>query len=363
MISAIVVNYHLAESAVRAVKSLVSSGRDEPVEIFLVDNSESYEQAEKLRTAVGKDCTLIVSERNLGFGAACNLAYQQASGDWILLLNPDAWLAQGAAQTLYEFLKANPEAGAVSPRVYWDETQRFLLPANSIPNPRQDVLNAPKGRLGGLLTWWHSLSARSQAVEYWTSKWPLQQEMLSGGHIMLRRRAIESAGGLFDERFYMYYEDTDLFVRLKQASYHSYMVPDALVTHSFAQTPQPESWKQEQMQKSHLQFLQKHYAKPNNLTRMMKWLQGGARWLPQIEELGVLDAPPELEVPKSIQRHWLLECSLSPYFMPSAGLFGKGDQVIIPDETWQVMSPGKYFLRLGSPEYFYLPPKVISFNK
>ncbi len=361
MISAIIVNYFLAESTIRAVYSLLPPNQQEEIEIWIIDNSESEQEAKKLREGLGKFCRLIINDKNVGFGEACNQAYRQAQGEWIFLLNPDAYLEPGGLTALRVFLQNNRRVGAVGPRIYWDDAHQFLLPPSLPPTPWQMFLNLPLGYLGGKLTWFNSLKYRNRAIHYWHSTTPLRQQNLSGGHVLLRKEAIEKVGGLFDPQFFLYYEDTDLFLRLRQANYQLFFLPEANVVHAFGGCrPEKTAWKWTQMGESHNKFMDKYY-KRQAFYRFVKQLYQKETlvvWQPQVEDLGVLETPPIFPVPDALQKGWLMEWSLVPYFFPAAGFFSQGKEAVFPESIWSLLPPARHFVRIGSRNQFWVQPKI-----
>jgi GT2 family glycosyltransferase len=360
MISAIIVNFFLADSTIHAVYSLLPPNQEEEIEIWVVDNSESEEEAKKLKEVLGDVCHLIINDKNVGFGEACNQAYELAQGEWIFLLNPDAYLEPGALTALRQFLQNHQRVGAVGPRIYWDEAHQFLLPPSLSATPWQMFLNLPSGALGGKWTWFNSLKYRSRAIHYWHSTTPLRQKNLSGGHVLLRHEAIEKVGGLFDPQFFLYYEDSDLFLRLRQAKYQLFFLPEAVVVHAFGGClPEKTAWKWAEMGKSHNKFMDKHY-QHQYFYHFVKYIERKrvSLWQPQIEDLGVLETPPTFIVPHSCENDWLLEWSLVPYFFPAAGYFGRGTSAIFPESIWNRLPPAKHFVRIGSREKFWVPAQI-----
>lgn len=365
MISAIIVNYRAAALAVRAARSVLDAAVGEPLELIVVDNSESAAEAEQLRAALAKRAEIIVNERNVGFGQACNQAYARAHGDAILLLNPDARLLPGALGTLRAFLNEHRQAGAVGPRVYWDDARAGLLPPNLDMSPRAVLLRELCGRVGGTLSWLISLRQRRAARRYWRATRPRRMSDLSGGHVLLRREAIERSGGLFDSRFFLYFEDTDLFLRLRRAGYALYFVPAAEVVHEFGACARELSgWKQDRMSEAAAEFYAKHYS-TSVVLRVARWLGARTtpRWRPQMEVLGPVPVPPVLPVPGPWRDGWLLEWSANACFLPAAGQFGHGAVAEVPESIWAVLPPGPLFLRLGAARRFRVPARIWRFEK
>lgn len=87
---------------------------------------------------------------NLGFGRACNLAFDASDSELVLLLNPDARLLPGALDTMRFLTAERPDLAAVGPRVHWDDSKRFMMPLSTFPS-RSWLLRTS---LGGLLPFW-----------------------------------------------------------------------------------------------------------------------------------------------------------------------------------------------------------------
>ncbi len=361
MTVAIIVNYLASNLAIHAVQSLLRSNPAEALDIWLVDNSVSTTEAQHLHDHVGHRCHIVINAENVGFGKACNQIYQRTQSRWVLLLNPDARLEPDALSSMRRFMEHTPQAAAVGPLVYWDDERTFLLPPSLPPSPWQDFLGRPRGVFRASLTWWSSLRQRARAIRYWTSTEPLPQQNLSGGHVLLRRTAVDKAGGLFDPRFFLYYEDTDLFLRMRRAGYRLFALPKARGIHSFnACARDQQAWKNQHMAQSHRQFISKHFGDSKG-TRILDKLNGLSppkTWRPQSHNLGTLATPPTLEVPSRWQHKWLMECSPNPYFFPAAGHFGRGREAVFPPSIWPLLLPGASFLRLGPGDGFWVSPHV-----
>jgi GT2 family glycosyltransferase len=343
IISAIIVNYHCASLTLRAVESILRE--KEEIEVLVVDNSVSEDEARHLTAHLPYGVILLVSSANEGFGRACNRAYQQSQGEMVLLLNPDACLLPDALGHLKRTLLARADAGAVGLKTYWDAERRFLLPPSLFPSPWL-ALRDELWRLHPTLGWFNSLVFRRHAMRVWQSEQALADSALSGGAVLLKRSAIERSGGLFDERFFMYYEDSDLMLRLKRANYRLYVEPSAECIHYYEHS----AAKMGLMADAGAQYFDKHFSR-SWLLRWARWLADKAATLPQqsFSDLGALQQPPTFPVPSELHGGWLLEISPSPFFIPSIGRFGDGEIVDIPVECWRLLHPGNYYCRLGRP--------------
>lgn len=344
MISALIVNYHCASLTRKAVESVLAE--DTEVEVIVVDNSADDGELIRLRQSLPVEVTLLSSGRNEGFAKACNWAYRQSRGSMILLLNPDAYLLPGALVRMKETLVGSPRVGAVGPRIYWDDEKRFLLPPSVFPSPWQNLWEKTE-RIHHRIWEVYSLLFRRAAICFWLAEKPMRQAALSGGHMLLSRSAVERCGGLFDERFFMYYEDSDLVLRLRRAGYRLFLEPRAGCVHRY----QHSADKNVLMGNSYLSYIEKNYRK--NITfRIGSWLPTRTLRCGNVIPLGSIVVSPEFEVPPSLRTRWLLEISPSPSLVPAIAHFGSGKTAAIPQECWKLLHAGRYFARLTPPDFW-----------
>lgn len=348
---AIIVNYRSRDLTLDAVDSVLKSVSIGPVEIVVVDNSEDKDEAAILRSHLPAEVKLLVSPENLGFGRACNLAFKQFQGELILLINPDAKLLPGCLLRLQQTICLGEKTAAVSPQVFWDEGLQFYLPPSYPPALLQWqsflVSWGPRHHIDRLMSglW------RSYALKIWRALRPVRVNNLSGGLVLLRKEAVRRVGGLFDPRFFLYLEDTDLFLRLRKAGYTLIIEPRARAVHHYDQCGR-EEWerKRAMMTESCRIFLAKHST---------GWKSGIKRAVERIRlQIQVDDhhipgprfsSPFVLAVPPHRHDGWLFEWSPNHTLIPSAGRLGKGPRMDFNQKYWDMLTPGQYFGRLGNP--------------
>jgi len=350
MISAIIVNYFSSQMTGRAVKSLFHD--PEETEVFVVDNSADPVERERLESLLeGQPVRLLINENNAGFGQACNRACSLSQGEFLFLLNPDAYILPGALTRLRDFLSATPSAGAAGPRIYWDDEKTFLLPPSVLPSAAGELCGQLR-RLSSFACVVSSLLHRAQAVRVWTAQSPVRQKALSGGHVLLRRSAVDRAGGLFDDRFFLYYEDSDLMLRLQRSGYRLFVVPGAAVVHNYVHAMA----KIDAMAAARAHYFEKNSngALSMKAAEFLSGIPARAR-SEAFTDLGGLTVPPSLQVPRRIERSWLLEWSPSPHFIPAAGCFGTGPVAAFPDALWELLGPGAYYCRISASDIVALP--------
>lgn len=208
-ISVLIVTWNSAATILECLASIPGG-----VETVVVDNGSTDETVE-LITAHFPAVRLIENAKNLGFGAACNLAASLSSGTDFLLLNPDAALFQGALERLALTLEERPELGAVGPCLM-DDARLVELSWGAAPTIGSE---------------W-----RRQAEQQARCKRPelpadvSRVDWVSGACILVRGRAWRAIQG-FDERYFLYFEDLDLCHRLRRASWGVAIDPLAKVLH------------------------------------------------------------------------------------------------------------------------------------
>ncbi|MHB9118230.1 MAG: glycosyltransferase family protein [Burkholderiales bacterium] len=337
---AILVNYRTSAHTLGAAYSLADQ---EGCEVHVIDNSMDEAEARTLRMSLPEGAMLHVADRNLGFARACNRIYRQTESATVLLLNPDARLLPGALAQMHKTLFSAPDVGAVGPLTYWDKNGQFMLPPSTFPS-LANLVSTAVSRLHPALARRRSSRFRKKALALWTSKKPVRVDALSGGHVLLRRSAIEECGGLFDERFFMYWEDSDLMERLRLGGYMRLIDPAAKCQHFYEHHPAKDAL----IAQGWPLYAEKHFAGKYR-ARAAAWLEKYAKHAFSADSTRMLtenDEPLRFPVPADLAGGWLLETSPSPDFIPAIGRIGHGPVAIIPPECWTLFRGRDYYCRL-----------------
>lgn len=224
LVSVVVVSYNTRELTLRCLRELIDDleRADLTWEICVVDNASRDDSANAIAREF-PDIQLIASPQNLGFGAANNRGFEQTTGEFLFLLNSDAFVKPGAVKKLVEFLRAHPDAGAVGPRLL-NADGSLQASCWKFPSPARSWIEAV-----GVA---RVLSAHPQLGDYY--RWAHDQtravDFVIGAALLVRRAVYQSVGG-FDESFFLYAEETDWQKRMKSAGWNVWFTPDAQVTH------------------------------------------------------------------------------------------------------------------------------------
>lgn len=270
-IDIVIVNYRGAADTLQALTRLAPWPHGT---VWLVDNSAhetdmaadtaALEQAVlSLREAqrrgnplsADKPCvSLLTAGVNLGFGRACNLAFAQSSAEYFLLLNPDARIAATDVLTLARALADQPRLAGVSPKIYWNSQHSFVLPAAFAQTPWYHMAQALATR-SRRLAQWAARHGLQRAMRQMTGSKVFEVDFVAGSVLLLRRSAVLQAGGLFDPAYFMFFEDSDLSLRLRCAGYELAIVPGATAEHEYRH----KAFKAELMAHSQQHYFSKQY--------------------------------------------------------------------------------------------------------
>ena len=354
MVSVIIVNFHSAYLTKRAVESVFSD--NENTEVFVIDNTATPDEQYTLQSILPHGINLIFNERNEGFAKACNMAFALSKGEWIFLLNPDAYVIPPCLSMLKKFLKNTPAASSAAPLIFWDSSMTYLFPRSVPPSPVHDVFTKLSQKLLAF-GYLYSLSERRNNLKLWKSSSPVRVKNLSGGTAMVRRSAIEDVGGLFDEQFFLFYEDSDLFLRLRKAGYNLYIVPSAKAVHNHKHT----KLKLDIMAQIRVLFYKKHFN--SHLFELISDLLPEPSRKGEYIDSGNWDTPPLFFVPPALRKSYLFEWSPNPLFIPSVGYFGRGEDLLFSKEIWNSLDQGDYFSRFTDPGKLLYNNRILFWRK
>ena len=243
-VSAIVVTYNAAPWIERPLESLRGTG----AEVIVVDNGSTDGTLDLVREQFPE--ARILEQENRGFGAGNNTGMRAASGRYFLLLNPDAWLTDGALDDLVAFADEHPEAAVVGPRL--------LNPDGTL---QRSVRGYPSPwRIATEYFFLRKLAPHSRALnaffgEQFDHESVREAEYLFGACLLVRREAVDSIGG-FDEDFFLMSEEVDWLYRFRQAGWKVLFYPGAEAYHVVGASLNPARFKH--VVRGHLQFLRKH---------------------------------------------------------------------------------------------------------
>ncbi len=229
LVSIIIVKYKSERYLEPCLKSINNQGQ---WEIIIVDNDQ----------------------KNIGFSAGCNQGAKRARGKYLFFLNPDTVVQPRAIESIAEFLDKHEKAGIVAP---------LILDKNKKPYQKQGTGElTPLAALFGfswLIKFWPK---NPWANRYWLVGWnkkiAREVAVVPGSALMMRKDVFEKLGG-FDEKFFLYFEESDLCRRARQAGWQVFFQPKAKVIHFWSQSTPTEKKTRQIFQQSRFYYFKKHY--------------------------------------------------------------------------------------------------------
>lgn len=193
------------------------------LEIIVVDNGSTDGTLEMLREFPA--VTLLHGHGNIGYGRANNLAFEVARGRYFWILNSDTDVWPGAIRAMLAWMDSCPRAGACS--------VQLILPDGSIQDscahePSLREVFYEQTRLNWLLPGRAKWGVRTMSLDDYRVRQSVEQ--IVGACMLVRRQAFAQVGG-FDPAYFMYFEDTDLCLRLRRAGWELWFLPEGRIGH------------------------------------------------------------------------------------------------------------------------------------
>ncbi len=194
------------------------------IETFVVDNYSRDQSAEMVEQEF-PEVILRRSTINLGFAAANNVAFHEARGRYVVLLNSDAFLRPGSLRLSIAKMDATPRCGLAGARLVGRD-EAWQPSARMFPSPLNDLLT-----LTGLSARFPRSTFFGRFDRTWADQSaPASVDWVPGAFSIIRKEALDQVG-IFDENFFLYYEEVDLCYRLKTVGWEVWYWPDVVVVH------------------------------------------------------------------------------------------------------------------------------------
>ncbi len=241
-VSAVVVSYNALPWLERCLESVRG------VETIVVDNGSTDGTVAFVRERLAE--VELVEQGNRGLAAGWNAGLARASGDYVLILNADAWLTEGSLERLLAFAERQPRAAVVGPRLL---------------NPDGTLQRSVRGfptlwRLATEYLFLRKLAPGSQMLNGFYAGGFAHDEVreadfVMGACMLVRREAVDEVGPL-DESFFLFSEETDWCYRFVQAGWRVLFFPGAECVHVGAASHGGRFFRENV--RGHLRFLAKH---------------------------------------------------------------------------------------------------------
>jgi len=318
MISLLIVNYRSAPLAIDAIRT-ARAATTLPLQVVVVDNSCDAHEADLLRPHAD---VVIASVTNRGYAGGINDGRRECRGDAIVIANPDVTFAAGSIDAL---VAALDHASVAGPALFWDEQHRWLLPPSDLQTTMEKVDEVLASR--------SAVYARArdrrrffERVAFWSRRKTAKVRALSGAVMAFHRDAPE-----FDERFALYFEETDFLRRIDGPIVY---VPAARVRHLYNQSAgQVSSEAAARYMQSEMKYLEK-WSGPF-----------AARMLKSIERPTMVQRYVEIDGPIELHRDdAVIEASPLSSFATAAGCLDSAT-VDLPADVLASWRSGPLYLR------------------
>ncbi len=389
-LSVLIVNYNTWRECATAVATLRQNGPTRPdgspmpFECIVVDNLSpqrdpaaiaAVERELKLLAEQQGDAAagrLILHTENGGYSKGMNLAFRHSRGRWIVVSNPDLIYGPGLLSKLLRHLERDPKTGLAVPKGYWDSDFHGHLPPNTLPT-LGDCWVTTFGEFSNTIGRWHARRLAKRWQQVWEADKPVDLPMMSGCLFVVDRAFFESVG-LFDERYPLYYEDSDLSVTVRKAGRTVTQVPDAHLVHFVNRSGMSDldtMWQRHYTSKA--LYYRKWYGWLGTVTlQVNRWLVQNKllrklhrfRPVAPFTDLGESAERPLLKLGRRCEKYLVL-MSLDPHFYLSAGIYGQGETWTPSDNAFALFVNANFFFavydltggrfeRLGTWRYYCL---------
>lgn len=248
-ISFIIVNWNTKALLQNCLESILKTVDILTYEIIVVDNASSDGSVEMLARQY-PEVRVIGNKENRGFGVANNQGFAVMQGKYALLINTDAVLTDQAVKKLWSFAEGYPQAAIVCGQLLnADGTKQ-----NSIASFPTLLTIATNTSLLEYL-----FPGKYPSKRYDHSK-PLEVDSAIGACMMIRKEALDKVG-FFDDRYFFFFEETDMAYAMRHAGWKIYQVPDALIYHLQGQSIGHNARSRIEFYRSRYQFLNKWHSK------------------------------------------------------------------------------------------------------
>ena len=273
-VAIIIVSYNVEPLLRKCLRSIEQHGGavGYTVATIVVDNG-SVDGSAAMVAAEFPNVRLVAAESNLGFTGGNNLALRllgfgatpaangeigESSPDFVLLLNPDAELTPGALPSLVDYMAAHPTVAVCGPQLRYGDG-RFQHGAFRFPGLGQVALDVlPLPRLPGLHRLHDSRLNGRYPAALWQAGAPFPVDFVLGAAMLVRAAAITQAGGL-DDAYWMYCEEMDWCLRMRDLGWQIAVVPAAVVVHHEGQSSRQRRWRSfVQLWRSRMRFYTQH---------------------------------------------------------------------------------------------------------
>ncbi len=262
----IVISYNTRQMTLDCLASVYDQTKETPFELIVVDNASSDGSAEAIAKAF-PDAKLLAETENHGFARAHDVGVPHGTAPWLLLLNPDTLVLDGAIDRLMAFAERTPEAGIWGGRTLFGD--RSLNPGSCWGRVTLWSTLCRVSGLSGLLP--RSELFNSEVYGRWPRDTERGVDIVSGCFFLMRRADWDRFGG-FDPDFVMYGEEADLCHRAWDQGFRPRITPEATIVHYGGASEAVRADKMVRLMKAKVELIKRHFSPSTR--HLGRWLFG-----------------------------------------------------------------------------------------
>ena len=254
-LSIIIVNYKTYELTFNVINSILDSKCSFAYDDLVVDNHSADGSVE----AIGANfpsVRLIENMENLGFGRANNVGAAQSLGKYLFLLNSDTILVENIIKVFFEYMEVHDEYAACGCNLV-DKEGREVACHGNLPSLFMEMMSNPLGRV--FSSYYKNNLSIGQTISYGNIS---DTGYISGADLFIRTAIFKQFKG-FDPNIFMYFEETDLFARMKKKGLRFCVIPDHKIIHlvggSFNRDKKKQLVRDKMFEESHIYYYRKNH--------------------------------------------------------------------------------------------------------
>jgi len=224
-LNVIVINYRTSDLTIRCVNSIVATGVAKPNQILVVDNCSQDGSLGHIQKGVPPEVVLIAASRNGGFAAGVNAGFRNATGRYLLVLNPDTYFEFNSVSTVLGYMEANEDVGIVGLDLINPDGSRQYSARRFYS--LMDVFARRVKQAGKMM---RRRIDRHLMRSAWIGEHPFEADWVMGTGFVVRRDLYEELDGM-DESYFLYMEDVDLCARVWRSGKRVICYPGAKLVH------------------------------------------------------------------------------------------------------------------------------------
>ena len=193
-------------------------------------------------------------KNNIGFGAGCNKGAKTAKANYLFFLNPDTILLKNCLERLTKFLDTQPKVSAVAPILLNKEKKPYPIQGTNNLTPLRGIF-----ALSFLNKYWsNNPISKSYWINVLNETKPIKVQVLPGSAFLIKRKVFQELNG-FDENFFLYFEESDLFYRLTQKNHQLFILPQAKLVHLWGKSTPKSAKIKKIFNASRFYYFKKHF--------------------------------------------------------------------------------------------------------